>query len=95
MRVSELIDMLKDQPQDLEVELAIIAPVDEDNDDITVDRYVIEGLLPWQDEAEDGSAAETIIWLVGGDDDDVDEFLDALEEHDHDDHDGHDHDHDH
>lgn len=96
MRVSELIDMLRDQPQDAEVELAIIAPVDDENEDITVDRYSIEGLLPWQDEADDGSAEETVIWLVGGEDDDVDEFLDALEEqeqeHDHDhEHDGHHH----
>jgi hypothetical protein len=43
MRVSELIDILRDQPSDAEVELAVIAPVAEDADDITVDRYVVEG----------------------------------------------------
>ena len=36
MRVRELIDILKDQPPDAEVELAVVAPVDPDDDDITV-----------------------------------------------------------
>jgi hypothetical protein len=96
MRVSELMDMLRDQPPDAEVELAVIAPVDDDNEDITVDRYSVEGMLPWNDDDSD----ELVIWLVGGEDDDVEAFLDAIEsdEHDHD-HDhgpgGHDHDHDH
>ncbi len=98
MRVSELIDMLKDQPQDAEVEMAIVAPVNEaDDDDITVDRYSVEGLLPWQDDESDTEAGDgLVIWLVGGEDDDVDAFLDAIEqgedEHDHQ-HDGSDHTH--
>jgi hypothetical protein len=80
MRVSELIDILKDQPPDAEVELAIVAPVDDDNDDITVDRYSVEGMLPWQDEeTEEGDQEGLVIWLVGGEDDDVDAFLDAIE----------------
>ena len=93
MRVSELIDMLRDQPPDAEVELAVIAPVDDDNEDITVDRYSVEGMLPWTDDDSD----ELVIWLVGGEDDDVEAFLDAIEADDHDhDHDHpHDHDHDH
>ena len=87
MRVSELIDMLRDQPPDAEVELAVIAPVDDDNEDITVDRYSVEGMLPWTDDDSD----EVVIWLVGGEDDDVEAFLDATEADEHD----HDHDHDH
>lgn len=85
MTVSELIDMLRDQPPDAEVELAVIAPVDDDSEDITVDRYSVEGMLPWNDDDDD----QMVIWLVGGEDDDVEAFLDAIE---HDDHDGHDHD---
>jgi hypothetical protein len=88
MRVSELIDMLRDQPPDAEVELAVIAPVDDDNEDITVDRYSVEGMLPWTDDDSD----ELVIWLVGGEDVDVEAFLDAIEA---DEHDEHDHDHDH
>jgi len=101
MRVSELIDMLKDQPPDAEVELAIVAPVSDDvDDDITVDRYSVEGMLPWRDEDEEGNEEDLVVWLVGGEDEDVEAFLDALEENEHDhehehDHDGHDHDHPH
>jgi len=87
MRVSELMDMLRDQPPDAEVELAVIAPVEDDSEDITVDRYSVEGMLPWNDDDD-----ELVIWLVGGEDDDVEAFLDAIET-DHDDHDGHDHPH--
>ena len=77
MRVRELIDILRDQPPDAEVELAVVAPVEDDNEDITVDRYSVEGVLPWEDESEDG----IVIWLVGGEDEDVDSFLDAIEDH--------------
>lgn len=79
MRVNELIDFLRDQPAESEVELAIVSPVDNDADDITVDRYVIDGVLPWSD-AETESDDTVTIWLVGGDDDDVDAFLDAVEQ---------------
>ena len=75
MRVSELIDMLRDQPPDAEVELAVVAPVEDDSEDITVDRWSVEGMLPWSDDDSD----EVVIWLVGGEDDDVDAFLDAIE----------------
>lgn len=83
MRVSELIDILKDQPPDAEVELAVVAPVGDDADeDITVDRYSVEGMLPWRDEDENGNDEELVIWLVGGEDEDVEAFLDAIEHHD-------------
>lgn len=82
MRVSELIDILRDQPADAEVELAIVAPVSDDAEDITVDRYAVDGVLPWEDhgEGDEEAEGELVIWLVGGEDDDVDVFLDAIEE---------------
>ncbi len=103
MTVSELIDMLRDQPPDAEVELAVIAPVDDDSEDITVDRYSVEGMLPWNDDDDD----EMVVWLVGGEDNDVEAFLDAIDndetspehgrdhghDHDHGDHDHGDHQH--
>ncbi len=96
MRVSELIEMLKDQPPDAEVELAIVAPVGEDEEeDITVDRYSVEGMLPWRDEDDEGKEEDVVIWLVGGEDDDVEAFLDALEDNEHDHEHDHDHPHDH
>jgi hypothetical protein len=48
-------------------------------------------MLPWQDEDENGDEEELVIWLVGGEDEDVEQFLDAIEERAHD----HEHDHDH
>ena len=81
MLVRQLIEILSDHDPDLEVELAVVAPVDEDSDDITVDRYPVDGVLPWEDDDAELSAAESrVIWLVGGDDDDVEAFLDAVEE---------------
>ena len=82
MRVSELIEMLKDQPADADVELAVVAPIiDDDDEDITVDRYSVEGMLPWRDEDEEGNEEDLVVWLVGGEDDDVEAFLDAIEHH--------------
>lgn len=86
MRVSELIDILRDYPGDLEIELAVVAPVDENEPTITVDRFPVEGVLPWSDEGDD-DAGDQVIWLIGGEEDDVDAFLDAIEEGDGDDHD--------
>jgi hypothetical protein len=84
MRVRELLDILRDQSPDLEVELALVAPVEDDESTITVDRFPVDGVLPWLDE----DTGEEVLWLIGGDEDDVDAFLDAIEE---DDHEGHDH----
>jgi hypothetical protein len=75
MKVSELIDILQDHDPEALVELAVVAPVDDSADDITVDRYSIDGVMPWDDEDGDGS----VVWLVGGEEDDVDQFLDAIE----------------
>ncbi len=80
MRVSELIDILRDQPPDAEIELAIVAPVTDEEEDITVDRYTIDGMLPWHDEDDDGNDEDLVIWLVGGEPDDVESFLDAIEQ---------------
>ena len=74
MRVAQLIDVLRNYPQELEVELAVIAPPDDE--DIEVDRYPVEGLLQWVDD-EDGVPT---VWLLCGEEDDVDAFLDAVED---------------
>ena len=74
MRVHELIDILSDQPPDTEVEIAIVAPVDPDKEDITVDRFFVDGVLPWQDAEDDEDSehpGELTVWLVGGEEPDV------------------------
>ena len=76
MRVTELMDLLRVVPQDWEVELAVVAPVEPDDAHITVDRYSIEGVMPWEDDDKD----QALLWLVGGEDDNVDAFLDAVDD---------------
>ena len=79
MNVRELMEILKDYPQDTEIEMGIIAPVTEE-DQIAVDRYPIEGVLPWEDEQTDDGDGEPVLWLIGGEEDDVEAFLDAVED---------------
>ncbi len=76
LTVAELIDMLSHHPADAVVELSIIAPVKEGDDDITVDRYNVDGVMPWLDDDSD----EAVVWLIGGEDADVDLFIDAIEQ---------------
>lgn len=79
MKVRELIDMLSDQPPDAEVELVVVAPVDDDDPAITVDRYSVEAMLPWVDDDIDDEDGLTV-WLIGGEDADVDALIDQLEQ---------------
>ncbi len=74
LTVAELIDMLSHHPGDAVVELSIIAPVKDGDDDITVDRYNIDGVMPWNDDDDN------VVWLIGGEDADVDLFIDAIEQ---------------
>jgi hypothetical protein len=75
LTVAELIDMLSHHPGDSVVEMSIIAPIREGDDDITVDRYNVDGVVPWSDEGEGD-----VVWLIGGEDADVDVFIDAIEQ---------------
>ena len=75
LTVAELIDILSHHPGEAVVEMSIIAPVNEGDSDISVDRYNIDGVMPWRDEGED-----EVVWLVGGEDADVDVFIDAIEQ---------------
>ena len=76
LTVAELIDMLSHHPGDAVVELSIIAPVRDGDSDITVDRYNVDGVMPWSDDDSD----DDVVWLVGGEDADVDLFIDAIEQ---------------
>ena len=46
LTVAELIDMLSHHPGDAVVEMSIIAPIRDGDDDITVDRYNVDGVMP-------------------------------------------------
>jgi hypothetical protein len=79
VNVKQLIDILKDYPPHVEVEMAIVVPLEEE--EIAVDRYEVEGVQPW-DETDDSGAEQRVLWLVGGEDDDVEAFMDVIEAHD-------------
>lgn len=78
MNIAELMDILKDLDPETSVEMAIIAPVSEDSEEITVDQYSVEGVLPRDPSDHDG---DLVVWLIGGEPRDVDEFIDAVEDH--------------
>lgn len=91
MNVRELIEYLQEQPQDAEVEIVVVAPVEDDDAAITVDRYTIDALMPWINEGDDegrpyreqhmdaGADSDLSVWLIGGEPDDLDSLLDELE----------------
>lgn len=76
MNVAELMDILRDFDPETIVEMAIVAPVTADADDITVDQFEVEGVM-LRDPADSGG--EHVVWLIGGDTSDVEEFIDAVE----------------
>jgi hypothetical protein len=79
MNVRELLEILRDYPEETEIEMGIIAPV-VDDEQIAVDRYPIEGVLPWDDNERDGQGeADQVLWLIGGEEEDVEAFLEAIE----------------
>jgi hypothetical protein len=77
MNIAELMDILKDLDPDMSVEMAIVAPVAANSEEITVDQYPVEGVLPRDPTDHDGAL---VVWLIGGEPEDVDEFIDAVED---------------
>ncbi len=75
MNVAELIDILSDLDPESSVEMAIVAPVGKGSDEITVDQYEVEGILPRDPGDHDGAM---VVWLIGGEPQDVEEFIDAI-----------------
>ena len=76
VNVAELLDILRDFDPETIVEMAIVAPVSPDADEITVDQFEVEGVM-LRDPADSGG--EQVVWLIGGDSNDVEEFIDAME----------------
>ena len=70
MRIRELIDILRDKPSDADVEIAFVTPVDDDANEIVVNHFDVTAIF---------SPSEDSVLLISGEDDDVDELIDALE----------------
>ena len=81
LTVAELIDILSHHPADAIVEMAIVATPEPGDDDITVDRYFVDGVMPWRDgDGDDIDDDDEVVWLIGGELDDVEQFIDAVEQ---------------
>jgi hypothetical protein len=92
MNALELIEILRTYPPETEVEIALAAPA-EGSDQIAVDRFPVDALMDWHDEEDDdGNPIEPtlVLWLIAGEEDDVDALIDTLGDDD-EDHEGHDH----
>ena len=70
MRIRELIDILRDKPSDADVEIAFVTPVDDDANEIVVNHFDVTAIF---------SPSEDSVLLISGEDNDVDELIDALE----------------
>jgi hypothetical protein len=97
MNALELIEILRTYPPETEVEIALAAPAEGD-DQIAVDRFPVDALMDWHDEEDDdGNPIEPILvlWLIAGEEEHVDALIDTLGDDDDDDddedHEGHDH----
>jgi hypothetical protein len=76
MLVSELMDVLKGLPGEAEVILTFVGPPEDGEEDaLETAHYDLGGVVPF--DAEDDEPAQ--VWLVGGDDDDVDALFEELE----------------
>jgi hypothetical protein len=83
MQVRELMDILQDQAPDAEIELAVVAPVADTDTDVSVDRYTLDAIFPWNGPAPgdpDDIADGDVVWLIGGETKDVDALIDVLED---------------
>jgi hypothetical protein len=75
MRVSDLMDILKDYPRDHEVVLAFVSSPGPASPDLSVDTFVLDGVL----ERAGDDDEDDVIWLIGGNPEDVEDLYDALE----------------
>lgn len=86
MRVRELIDFLRVQDPEAEIELTIVESDPSDESTLGVTRYpIVEVITVPTEEDEDGNTTDDgteMVWLVGGEQDDVDDFIDAISEDD-------------
>jgi hypothetical protein len=74
MLVRELIDFLRLQNQDAEVDLAVVQPDEDDDNSLDVLHLALQHVLA----VPDDETGEEFVWLIGGDSGDVEDFIDAI-----------------
>lgn len=84
MNVAELIEILRGYDPETEVEIALANPADGETQ-IAVDRYPVDAIVDWEDvEDEDGNPIDPtlVIWLIAGEEDDVEALIDTMQDDD-------------
>jgi hypothetical protein len=79
MLVRELIDYLSTQDPDAEVELVFVEPVEGEEDELSVIQHAVAAVADAESDGEDGAAEGPLVWLIAGENDDVEAFLDLIE----------------
>ena len=74
MLVRELIDFLRLQDPETEVDITVVQPDEEDENSLDVLHVALVHVLTVPDEETD----EDFVWLFGGEAGDVEDFLDAI-----------------
>lgn len=79
MTAAELIEVLSELDPDTEVLLSIVSPLEDGDTELATDLYPIGGVIP-MDGDEDDDEEGPVVWLVGGEDDDVERLFSELDE---------------
>jgi hypothetical protein len=87
MTVAELIEVLRLHPPGTEVVMAIVAPGTDEDPAIETDLYTVDHTMLWPDD----ETGDDVLWLVGGEEEDVERLLDEVELEPEEDGDGHQH----
>ena len=74
MLVRELIDFLRLQNPDAEVDITVVQPDEEDENSLDVLHVALMHVLTVPDDETD----EEFVWLIGGEEADVEDFIDAI-----------------
>jgi hypothetical protein len=74
MLVRELIDFLRLQNPEAEVDITVVQPDEEDENSLDVLHVALMHVLTVPDDETD----EEFVWLIGGEEADVEDFIDAI-----------------
>jgi hypothetical protein len=75
MTVGELLEVLRGHDPTTEVVMSIVAPIADDDEEIVTDLFTIDATFLWPDDDADGE----VLWLVGGEEEDVERLLEEIE----------------
>jgi hypothetical protein len=80
MTAAELIEVLSELDPDTEVLLSIVSPLEDGDTELATDLYPVGGVIPMDADPDDEDEDGPCVWLVGGEDDDVERLFAELDE---------------